>query len=300
MTLQTDASLRLAHRVGFKQRLRGFYGRVFVWALMGAVLISLASLATLLIVIFTDGLPQLNFSFFTSYDNSRPAMAGIYAALIGTIMVVGVAAVLTAPIGIATAIFLEEFAPQNWLTNIIQVNIANLAGVPSIIYGLLGFAVFVQILLDGQRGVIAGSLTLMLLVLPIVIITAQEAIKAVPDSHRYAAFAMGATRWQVAKTVVLPQAAGGIASGAILAYSRAIGEAAPIVVISSIITITFIPANLTDSFTVLPLTIFNWVKRPDPAFQDIASTAIIVLLALLLIMNSIAIWIRARSTRARE
>jgi len=207
MTLQTDASLRLAHRVGFKQRLRGFYGRVFVWALMGAVLISLASLATLLIVIFT--------------------------------------------------------------------------------------------LLDGQRGVIAGSLTLMLLVLPIVIITAQEAIKAVPDSHRYAAFAMGATRWQVAKTVVLPQAAGGIASGAILAYSRAIGEAAPIVVISSIITITFIPANLTDSFTVLPLTIFNWVKRPDPAFQDIASTAIIVLLALLLIMNSIAIWIRARSTRAR-
>lgn len=288
---------KLRYRSGFRQRMRTINGNLFLGLFFISVLVSLASLLTLLIVVFIDGVPQLDFAFLTSFDSSRPENAGILAALVGTAMVVGIAAIFTAPIGVASAIFLEEFAPDHWLTSIIRLNISNLAGVPSIIYGLLGFAIFVQILLGGQRGVIAGALTLMLLILPIVIITSQEAIRAVPKSHRQAAYALGATHWQVTKTVVLPLALGGIASGTILAYSRAVGEAAPIFVISSIITITFLPAGLNDVFTILPLSIFNWVTRPQTEFQDLASAAIIVLLVILLVMNALAIWIRSRSQR---
>ena len=280
--------------------LRGFYSRFYLVIFTAAVILSVAGLGTLMTVVLIDGLPYLDWQLLTSYDSSRPERAGILASLVGTLYVVGLTALFTAPLGVASAIFLEEFAPRNRLVNVIQINISNLAGVPSIVYGLLGFAIFVELLLGGQRGVLAGSLTLMLLVLPIVIITTQESLRAVPPSHRYAAYAMGATKWQVVKTIALPQAIPGIASGTILAYSRAIGEAAPIFVISSIITITFLPTALTDRFTVLPLNIFNLVSRPQEEFSNVASAGIIVLLVMLLMMNAVAIWVRSRTQRVRD
>ena len=279
---------------------RRYSGGLLMAGFMLATLVSVAVLLILLITILVDGIPTLDWQFITSYDSSRPERAGILAGLVGTIWVVGIAAVICCPLGVATALFLEEFAPRNWLTTAIQINISNLAGVPSIIYGLVGFAVFVQLIFDGQRGVIAGALTLTLLVLPIVIITAQETIRTVPRSDRLAAYAMGATKWQVVKHIVLPQSVPGISSGVILAYSRAIGETAPILVISSIVTITFLPANILDRFTILPLQIFNYIRRPQAEFHDLASSGIIVLLAVLLIMNSLAIIIRNRFETRRN
>ena len=210
----------------------------------------------------------------------------------GTVWVVGLTAIFTVPVGIGTAIYLEEFARKNRLTRLIELNISNLAGVPSVIYGLLGLAVFVQFLFNGSRNLTAGALTMTLLILPIVIIASQEAIKAVPSSYRDAAYAMGATRWQVVKTVVMPQAVPGMMSGIILALSRAVGESAPILIISSLVWVTFVPTSPDSKFTVLPLQIFTWVSQPQEDFRSIAAAGIIVLLLILLGMNAVAIWIR--------
>jgi phosphate transport system permease protein len=210
----------------------------------------------------------------------------------GTVWIVGLTAIFTIPVGIGTAIYLEEFARKNRLTRLIELNISNLAGVPSVIYGLLGLAVFVQFLFNGSRNLTAGALTMTLLILPIVIIASQEAIKAVPSSYRDAAYAMGATRWQVVKTVVMPQAVPGMMSGIILALSRAVGESAPILIISSLVWVTFVPTSPDSKFTVLPLQIFTWVSQPQEDFRSIAAAGIIVLLLILLGMNAVAIWIR--------
>jgi phosphate transport system permease protein len=205
----------------------------------------------------------------------------------------GLTALFTVPIGVGAAIHLEEYAPKNWLTNIIEINISNLAGVPSIVYGLLGLALFVQWMSLG-RTVLAGALTMTLLVLPIVILASREAIRAVPNTYRYAAYALGATRWQVIKGVVLPSAIPGILTGTILAMSRAIGEAAPVIAISALVYLTFIPGHPLDRFTVLPIQIFNWASRPQDDFRGLAAAGILVLLIILLTMNAAAIYLRDR------
>jgi phosphate transport system permease protein len=268
---------------------RVFYGLFFL-----AVVVGIAGLGALLIDVLFDGLPYLDWHFMSSYASRRPLQSGILAPMAGTIWVVSLTALFTIPIGVGTAIYLEEFAARNRLTRLIQLNIANLAGVPSVIYGLLGLAVFVQFIFNGSRNLTAGALTMTLLILPIVIIASQEAIKAVPSSYRDAAYAMGATRWQVVKTVVMPQAIPGMMSGIILALSRAIGESAPILIISSLVWVTFVPTSPDSKFTVLPLQIFTWVSQPQQDFRSIAAAGIIVLLAILLTMNAAAIWIRSK------
>ena len=268
--------------------------RIFVIGFVLAVVIGIAGLAALLLDVLVDGLPFLNWNFLTSYASRKPLDSGILAPLAGTVWIVGMTALFTIPIGVGTAIYLEEFASKSRVNRLIQLNIANLAGVPSVIYGLLGLAVFVQFLFNGSRNVTAGALTMTLLVLPIVVIASQEAIKAVPSSYRDAAYAMGANRWQVVKMVVLPQALPGMMSGIILALSRAIGESAPILIISSLVWVTFVPASPDSKFTVLPLQIFTWISQPQHAFRGIAAAGIIVLLIVLLSMNGVAIWIRSK------
>ena len=268
--------------------------RIFVVGFALAVVVGILGLAALLFDVLIDGLPFLNINFLSSYASRKAENSGILAPLAGTIWIVGMTAILTIPIGVGTAIYLEEFASKNRFNRLIELNIANLAGVPSVIYGLLGLAVFVQFLFNGSRNVTAGALTMTLLILPIVVIASQEAIKAVPSSYRDAAYAMGANRWQVVKAVVLPQALPGMMSGIILALSRAIGESAPILIISSLVWVTFIPTSPDSKFTVLPLQIFTWISQPQHSFRGIAAAAIIVLLIVLLSMNGIAIWIRSK------
>ena len=268
--------------------------RIFVTGFVLAVVIGILGLSALLFDVLIDGLPFLNWHFLTSYASRKPLDSGILAPLAGTVWIVVMTALFTVPIGVGTAIYLEEFASKSRFNRLIELNIANLAGVPSVIYGLLGLAVFVQFLFNGSRNLTAGALTMTLLVLPIVVIASQEAIKAVPSSYRDAAYAMGANRWQVVKAVVLPQALAGMMSGIILALSRAIGESAPILIISSLVWVTFVPASLDSKFTVLPLQIFTWISQPQHAFRGIAAAGIIVLLIVLLSMNGIAIWIRSK------
>ena len=272
--------------------IRTWRDRIFFAGFLLAILIGIAGLAALLIDVLIDGLGFLNWKFMTTYASRKPLESGILAPMAGTVWVVGLTAIFTIPIGIGTAIYLEEFASKNRLTRLIELNISNLAGVPSVIYGLLGLAVFVQFLFNGSRNLTAGALTMTLLILPIVIIASQEAIKAVPSSYRDAAYAMGATRWQVVKTVVMPQAVPGMMSGIILALSRAVGESAPILIISSLVWVTFVPTSPDSKFTVLPLQIFTWVSQPQEDFRSIAAAGIIVLLLILLGMNAVAIWIR--------
>jgi len=283
--------------IGKRQKLhavRVLRDRIFVVGFVLAVVVGILGLAALLFDVLIDGLPFLNINFLSSYASRKAENSGILAPLAGTIWIVGMTALLTIPIGVGTAIYLEEFASKNRFNRLIELNIANLAGVPSVIYGLLGLAVFVQFLFNGSRNVTAGALTMTLLILPIVVIASQEAIKAVPSSYRDAAYAMGANRWQVVKSVVLPQALPSMMSGIILALSRAIGESAPILIISSLVWVTFIPTSPDSKFTVLPLQIFTWISQPQQAFRGIAAAGIIVLLIVLLSMNGIAIWIRSK------
>jgi phosphate transport system permease protein len=265
-----------------------------------AVLVGIVGLITLLVQVFVQGLPWLSWHFLTSYPSRHPEQAGLLSALVGTIWLMGLTAVFTVPVGVGAALYLEEYAPNNRLTRLIEVNISNLAGVPSIVYGLLGLAVFVAFLGLG-RSLLAGALTLSLLVLPIVILASREAIRAVPRSYREAAYSLGSTQWEVTKWVVLPAALPGILTGSILAMSRAIGEAAPIIAISALVYLTFVPTSPLDRFTVLPIQIFNWVSRPQDDFRGLAAAGIIVLLAILLSMNAIAIFLRNRyQVRSKE
>ena len=278
---------------------RKFVGGIYYVVFLAAVMASIASLFILLTQTAVAGLPWLDFDFLTNYMSRKPELAGIKAAVMGTIITIVFTALFTVPVGVGAAIYLEEYAPKNRLTQLIEINISNLAGVPSVVYGLLGLGIFVQLMSLGKV-VLAGALTLGLLVLPIVILASREAIRAVPNEYRLGAFALGADQWQVIKGTVLPSALPGILTGTILALSRAIGEAAPILVISGLVYVTFVPGPL-DRFTVLPLQIFTWVGRPQEEFRSLAAAAIIVLLVILLSMNAVAVLVRNKyQTRSED
>lgn len=268
-----------------------------------ATLVALAVLATLLIDIAMDGIPRINWDFLTSFPSRRPEQAGILSALTGSLWLLGVVICIGFPVGVGAGIFLEEFADCSWLTKVLEINISNLAGVPSIIYGLLGLQMFVRVLqsITGGRTVLAGGLTLSLLVLPIIIVATRESLRAVPSSVREGGYALGATCWQVVWELVLPQAFPGILTGTILALSRAIGETASLITIGALTFIAFLPPlsleGLRTPFTALPIQTFNWVSRPQTAFHTNAAAAIVVLMVVLLLMNAIAIYLRDRLRR---
>ena len=283
-----------------RRRLRKTLGIFFYGLFLAASLVGILGLIVLLFEVLTNGIPWVNWQFITDYPSRFPEEAGLFSALMGTVWVMGMTAVLTVPVGVGAAIYLEEYAPDNFLTRFIEINVANLAGVPSIVYGLLGMGLFVYWMELG-RSILAGAMTLSLLVLPIVILASREAVKAVPGSYRQGAYAMGADKWQVIKGVVLPSAVPGILTGTILALSRAIGEAAPVIAISALVYLTFVPTHPMERFTVLPIQIFNWVARPQEDFQGLAAAGIIVLLSILLVMNSIAVFLRNKyQTRSEE
>lgn len=283
----------------FQKRLarRKVRGHIFHGLCLVAILIGLVMLGALLYQVISQGWNRVDWSFITSFPSRHPEQAGIQAALLGSVYVVALAGIIAFVLGLGTAIYLEEYAPRNWFARIIQINIINLAGVPSIVYGILGLEIFVRTLGLG-KSVLAGSLTLALLILPIVIIAAEEAIRAVPPSIREGGYALGATRWQAIWHLVLPQAFPGILTGVILAVSRALGETAPLIVMGALTFVPFSPDGPLSRFTVLPIQIFNWISRPQEGFQVIAASAILLLLLLLLLMNSLAIIVRQR-TRIR-
>jgi phosphate transport system permease protein len=260
------------------------------------LLLALLALASLLYDIARDGMGRLSWSFLTSYPSRHADQAGIFPALVGSIFVIAVTAALAVPLGVAAAVHLEEYGGRGRISRLIEINIANLAGVPSIIYGLLGLGLFVRTMGMG-RSVLAGACTLALLVLPVVILATREALRAVPKSLREASYALGATKWQTTWHQVLPAAFPGILTGLILALSRAIGETAPLITIGALTYVPFAPSDIWSPFTVLPIQIFNWVSRPQAAFATNAAAGIIVLLALLLLMNAAAIVLRDRFQR---
>ncbi len=260
---------------------------------IGFTLFSVFVLFVLLAQIIFQGCTWLNWNFLTSFPSRFPTQAGLISALYGSIWVISLTAFFAIPFGVSTAVYLEEYAKKNFLNRLIQINIANLAGMPSIIYGLIGLTVFVRYMHMG-RSILAGSLTLALLVVPIIIISSQEAIRAVPSSLREAAYALGARRWQVVLGQVLPAALPGIMTGVILSISRAIGETAPLIVIGALSYVAFVPNGPMDTFTVLPVQIYNWVGRPQHDFHSIAAAGIIVLLVVLLSMNFVAVLIREK------
>jgi len=257
------------------------------------LLLALGSLAALIADVWADGASRLSWSFLTGFPSRRAADAGIYHALSGSVFVILVTGALAVPIGVASAIYLEEYGRRNFLSRIIEINITNLAAVPSIIYGLLGLGLFVRAM-DMGRSVMAGASTLALLVLPVVILATREALRAVPSSIREGSYALGATKWQTIWFQVLPVALPGILTGMILALSRAIGETAPLISIGALTFVAFAPDSIWSPFTVLPIQIFNWVSRPQVEFQANAAAGILVLLSLLLTMNAAAIWLRDR------
>ncbi|NJR64528.1 MAG: phosphate ABC transporter permease PstA [Leptolyngbyaceae cyanobacterium CRU_2_3] len=273
----------------------------FLFACRVAIALSILALVVLLYDFLVDGLPRLNWQFLTSFPSRRAAAAGIAPALVGTIWMLGLVALFAFPIGIGAAIYLEEFATDTWFNQIIEININNLAGVPSIIYGLLGLQIFVRSMapITGGRSVLSGGLILSLLVLPIVIVSTREALRAVPNSLRLAGFALGATQWQVVREQILPIALPGILTGTILALARAIGETAPLVVIGALTFVPYLPTDLKSPFTVLPIQIYNWISRPQPAFHDNAAAGIIILMLLLLTMNATAIYFRNKFQKNR-
>ena len=271
-----------------------------------ATLIGLATLIVLILDVLADGAGRLGWQFLTSYPSRRPESAGILSAWIGTIWIMALTALLSIPLGIMAAVYLEEYSRKNWLTNLIEINIANLAGVPSIIYGLLGLGLFVRAM-SLERSLISGAATLAILVLPIVILSTREALRAIPFSIREASYALGATKWQTIRHQVLPAALPGIMTGVILSMSRAVGETAPLITIGALTYVAFLPASpissefpfisiqgLFDPFTVLPIQIFNWVSRPQKGFFADAAAGIIVLLIITFMMNAIAVWMRLK------
>ena len=278
---------------------RKWLGQVFYVSCLLAILIALAMLVALLVNITSQGLSRVNWSFVTSFPSRTPEEAGIRAALLGSIYVVSIAGVVAFSLGVGAAIYLEEYAARNWYATVVQTNIATLAGVPSIVYGLLGLEIFVRAMGLG-KSVLAGGLTLALLVLPIIIVAAEEAIRAVPASIREGAYALGATRWQAIWHLVLPQAFPGILTGVILAVSRAIGEAAPLIVLGALTFVPFAPDSPLSRFTVLPIQIFNWTARPQTGFHEAAAAGIIVLLIALLTMNAVAVFVRNKFQRKLE
>jgi phosphate transport system permease protein len=275
---------------------RKLTGTIFYGACLAAIGILLLTLLLLLFQVLSRGLPWLDVDFLTGVPSRRAADAGILPALVGSIEIALIVGLLSFPIGVAAAIYLTEYARDNRLNRLLQTNISNLAGVPSIIYGILGLAVFVRLLHLGTT-VLAAALTLTLLILPIIIIASIEAFKAVPNAQREGAYALGATRWQMVKRSVFPAAAPGVMTGIILAMARAIGEAAPLLLIGAAGFVTFLPNPVSGNYSVLPVVAFNWAKRSQEEFQGISGAAIIVILVMMLILNALALIVRARLSR---
>ena len=289
-----------------KQRIRiSKYWNGIFWIIgFLSTLVGLILLLVLMIDLFMDGAPRLSYKFFTSFPSRFPEEAGILSAWVGSFLVLLVTAGAAIPLGVAAGIYLEEYARKNWITDIIEINIANLAGVPSIVYGLLALGLFVYLLKFGETILTAG-LTLALLILPMVIMATREGIRAIPGSIREASYALGATKWQTVRWHIIPYSMGSILTGIIIGLSRAIGETAPIITVGALTFIAFLPASpvtsefpfisfkwLMDPFTVMPIQMFNWVSRPQKAFQLNAAAAGIVLMGMTLLMNGVAIYIR--------
>ena len=262
-------------------------------------IVTWSSIVILLVLIYSvakSGLNHLSYDFLNNFPSRFPHKAGIKSALYGSVWLLITVSIISIPVGVGAAIFLEEYSKKNKLTKFIEINIANLAGVPSIVYGILGLVIFVRFF-SFDRSVLAGSFTMSLLILPVIIISAKEAIRSVPNSIRLGAYALGATKWQTISHHVLPIATPGIMTGVILSMSRAIGETAPLIMIGALTYVAFVPEGIMDPFTTLPIQIYNWTSRPQIAFHDIASAGIIILLIVLLSMNALAIYIRNKSNK---
>jgi phosphate transport system permease protein len=286
MVKYTDETI-VMKRIQTRLKWNKVWKRIFFLATMFALFI----LVVLVGRIVFQGIGYFDWDLFNQYASRFPEKAGVKAAFIGSILLMLVVAPTSIILGVATAIYLEEYAKKNKLNDLIRTNISNLAGVPSIVFGLLGLTIFVRMFGLG-KSVLAAGLTMSLLILPIIIVAAQEAIRAVPNEQREASYAMGATKWQTISRVVLPAAIPGILTGSILALSRAIGETAPLVVIGIPVIVHFLPDSLLSEFTALPLQIYDWAKRPQEEFQHVAAAGIIVLMMVLILMNSIAVYIR--------
>lgn len=267
--------------------------KIFRYVGLAFTVFALLILAVLIIDIFSNGLRRINVSFFTNLPSRHAENSGILTAMAGMLSLLFFTIIIALPIGILAGIYLQEYGKKNWFASLVEINIANLAGVPSVIYGILGLTLFVRTAKLGNS-LIAGALTLALLIMPIIIVATREAIKAVPDSLREASYGMGATKWQTTRRVVFPSALGGILTGIILSISRAVGETAPLLVIGALVYVPFIPEGPTDQFTTLPIQIFNWVSRPQAAFITNAAAGIIILLLITFLLNGIAIYIRNR------
>lgn len=271
-----------------KRRLKN---SIFHGILLACTMFGIVMLAILLIDVLIKGLPWLSGKFITNYPSILPSRAGIFPALLGSVWIIILTTLIAFPVGVGTAIYLEEYAKEGKFTEFIKLNIANLAGVPSIIYGILGLTIFVRVFGMG-RSILAASFTMALLVLPIITLAAQEALRTVPGSLKQASYALGTTKWQTVTGVILPYSIPGILTGTILAISRVLGEAAPLIVVGAVGYITFAPTNPLDQFTALPIQIYNWSAMPKVEFEHLAAAGIIVLLAILLVVNSIAILVR--------
>jgi phosphate transport system permease protein len=273
-------------------RRRARMSQAFAVLCLGATAICVLVLILLIWDVLWQGLPWLNWQLLTSFPSVYPEKAGIAAALVSSLWLISLTGLFSVPIGVGAAVYLEEYAQASRWRSLVQLNIANLAGVPSIVYGILGLGLFVRALAL-QRSILAGSLTLSLVVLPIVILAAQESLRAVPGSIRQASYALGATRWQTVWYQVLPAAAPGIMTGVILAISRAMGEAAPLVAMGAAATfITFIPLSPADDFSALPVQIYDWSSRPQTDYHHVAAAAIVVLLSVLILLNATAVYVR--------
>ncbi|MFN7278491.1 MAG: phosphate ABC transporter permease PstA [Betaproteobacteria bacterium] len=279
-----------------------FFATVGVLALMVGVL----TFMVLFLGMVMDGLPRIRLEFFTNFPSRRAEHAGILSAWVGTTLVMLVTAVAAIPVGVAAAVYLEEYAPRNWITDVIEINITNLAGVPSIVYGLLALGLFVYTFGFGQS-ILSAGLTLALLILPVVVVATRESIRAIPGAIREGAYALGATKWQTTADHILPYSAPGIMTGIIIGMARAIGETAPVITIGALTFIAFVPPApvkaeapflsfewLFSGFTVMPIQMFNWTSRPEAAFHNNAAAAGLVLVVMTLSMNALAIWIRYR------
>jgi len=273
--------------------------KAFIALCIVAVVLPLVVLLVLVIDVAIDSAGRLNWNFLSSYPSRRAEKAGILPGLVGSIYLIALTAAMALPVGVGAAVYLEEYGRRGRLANLIEINIANLAGVPSIIYGLLGLELFVRTIGLG-RSLLAGACTMALLILPIVIMASREALRTVPLSIREGAYALGATRWQTVRQVVLPVAFPGILTGAILSVSRAIGEAAPLLVVGALAYIAFLPDGIHSPFTVLPIQIFNWVSRPQREFLNNAAAGIMVLLLTMLVLNGLAIYLRNRLQKRRD
>ncbi|MCU0416554.1 MAG: phosphate ABC transporter permease PstA [Cytophagaceae bacterium] len=284
---------RMSHKHTKRLKFYETQDSIFKYVAMSFTGIGIIVLGLLLFNVFSSGLSRIDWDFLTSFPSRRASSAGIFAAWTGTLWIMVLTTLIAFPIGVSAGIYMEEYNNKSKLSNIIEINISNLAGVPSIIYGLLGLEIFARAMGLGGS-ILTGALTLSLLILPIIIVSTRESLKTVPYSIREASYALGASKWQTIWAQVLPASLPGIVTGVILAISRAIGETAPLVVIGALTFVSFIPTSFTDEFTVLPIQIFNWVSRPQIEFTQNAAAAIIILLSITFIMNGIAVYLRYR------